>query len=59
VITAYEDGYVYIHDPDQYFDAEYVGVISRVHIPIPEHQFTKISRWGSDRLSASVIVYPD
>lgn len=59
VVTAYEDGYVYIHDPDQYHNAEYVGVVSRVHIPIPEDQFTKISRWGSDRLSAAVIVYPD
>jgi ribosomal protein S18 acetylase RimI-like enzyme len=59
VVTAYEDGYVYIHDPDQYHNAEYVGVISRVHIPIPDDQFTKISRWGSDRLSASVIIYGD
>lgn len=59
VVTAYEDGYVYIHDPDQYHNAEYTGVVSRVHIPIPEDQFVKISRWGKDRLSAAVIIYSD
>lgn len=57
VVTAYDDHFVYIHDPDQYHNAEYVGVISRVHIPIPEDQFLKISRWGGDRLSAAVVVY--
>ena len=57
VVTAYEDGFVYIHDPDQYHNAEYIGVASRVHIPIPDDQFVKISRWGSHRLSAAVIVY--
>jgi ribosomal protein S18 acetylase RimI-like enzyme len=56
VVTAYDDGFVYIHDPDQYH-AEHVGVISRVHIPIPEDQFLKISRWGKERLSATVAVY--
>jgi ribosomal protein S18 acetylase RimI-like enzyme len=59
VVTAYDDGYVYFHDPDQYHNSEYVGVISRVHIPIPEDQFVKISRWGADRLSAAVVIYPD
>lgn len=59
VVTAFDEGYVYIHDPDQYHNSEYVGVISRVHIPIPEDQFLKISRWGADRLSAAVIIYPD
>lgn len=57
VVTAYEDGFVYIHDPDQYHNAEYIGVVSRVHIPVPEDQFVKISRWGGDRLSAAVVVY--
>jgi ribosomal protein S18 acetylase RimI-like enzyme len=57
VVTAYEDDFVYIHDPDQYHNSDYVGVVSRVHIPIPEDQFLKISRWGKDRLSAAVVVY--
>lgn len=59
VVTAYDDGYVYIHDPDQYQDSDHAGVVSRVHIPIPDDQFLKISRWGADRLSAAVIVYPE
>lgn len=57
VVTAYEDGFVYIHDPDQ--TGEYEGVISRLHIPIPEDQFLKISRWGRSKISATVVVYPD
>ncbi|MFP5387489.1 MAG: GNAT family N-acetyltransferase/peptidase C39 family protein, partial [Bacteriovoracia bacterium] len=59
IVTAYDDHFVYIHDPDQYHNAEYIGVISRVHIPIPEDQFLKISRWGRDRLSAAVVIYSD
>jgi ribosomal protein S18 acetylase RimI-like enzyme len=59
VVTAYEDHFVYIHDPDQYQNSDYAGVISRVHIPIPEDQFVKISRWGKDRLSAAVVVYSE
>ncbi len=59
VVTAFDDAFVYIHDPDQYHAADHAGVISRVHIPIPEDQFLKISRWGADRLSATVVVYPD
>lgn len=59
VVTAFDDGFFYIHDPDQYHEADHSGVISRVHIPIPDDQFTKISRWGADKLSAAVIVYPD
>jgi ribosomal protein S18 acetylase RimI-like enzyme len=54
-VTAYDDGFVYIHDPDQ--TGEYEGVISRVHIPIPEDQFLKISRWGKAKISATVVVY--
>jgi ribosomal protein S18 acetylase RimI-like enzyme len=56
-VTAYEDGFVYIHDPDQEFEHE--GVISRVHIPIPEDQFLKISRWGKTKTSATVVVYAE
>ncbi len=59
VVTAFEDHFVYIHDPDQYQNSDYAGVISRVHIPIPEDQFLKISRWGKDRLSASVVIYSE
>ena len=56
-VTAYEDGYVYIHDPDQ--EVEHEGLISRLHIPIPEEQFLKISRWGKAKTSATVVVYGD
>lgn len=54
-VTAYEDGFVYFHDPDQEY--EHHGVISRVHIPIPEDQFLKISRWGKAKTSATVVIY--
>lgn len=59
VVTAYDESFIYIHDPDQYHQAEHAGVISRMHIPIPEDQFLKISRWGKDRLSATVSVFRD
>lgn len=56
-VTAYDDGFIYIHDPDQ--TGEHEGVISRLHIPIPEDQFMKISSWGSrgKKISATVVVY--
>lgn len=55
-VTAYDDGFVYIHDPDQ--SGEHEGHISRVHIPIPEDQFMKISRWGRGKtIAATVVVY--
>ena len=56
VVTAYDDHFVYIHDPDQTTDEDHEGVISRVHIPIPEDQFLKISRWGKEKVSAAVVV---
>ncbi len=56
VITAYDDGFIYIHDPEQEWDHE--TVISRVHIPIPEDQFLKITRWGKDKTAAAVVIYP-
>lgn len=59
VVTAYDENFIYIHDPDQYHTAEHAGVTSRVHIPIPEDQFLKISRWGKDRLSATVVIFKD
>lgn len=55
VVTAYDESFVYIHDPDE--EGDHSGVISRVHIPIPEDQFLKISRWGKDKLAATVVVY--
>ena len=58
VITAYDDHFIYIHDPDQTSTEEHEGVISRVHIPIPEDQFLKISRWGKDKVSAAVVIFP-
>ena len=57
VVTAFDDGFVFIHDPDQ--DVEHEGVISRVHIPIPEDQFIKISRWGQAKTAATVVVYSE
>ncbi len=59
IVTAYDESFIYIHDPDQYQTSEHLGVISRVHIPIPIDQFLKISRWGRDKLAAMVVVYPD
>lgn len=59
VVTAYDEHFVYIHDPDQFHASDFAGVESRMHIPVPEDQFLKISRWGSDRLSATVVVFAD
>jgi ribosomal protein S18 acetylase RimI-like enzyme/predicted double-glycine peptidase len=56
-ITAYDDHFLYIHDPDQVTPGEYQGVINRMHIPIPEEQFLKVSRWGKDKVSATVVIY--
>lgn len=55
VVTAYDGDFLYIHDPDQ--TGQHEGVISRLHIPIPEEQFLKISRWGKDKVSATVVVF--
>jgi ribosomal protein S18 acetylase RimI-like enzyme len=57
VVSAFEDNFVYIHDPNQYHQSEHVGVVGRINIPIHENQFLKISRWGKDRLSAVVVIY--
>ncbi|HXH30308.1 MAG TPA: GNAT family N-acetyltransferase/peptidase C39 family protein [Bacteriovoracaceae bacterium] len=57
IVTAYDESFVYIHDPDQDTPEEHEGVISKVHIPIPEDQFLKISRWGKEKVSAAVVVY--
>lgn len=59
VVTAYDDSFIYIHDPDQEDPEEHRGMISRVHIPIPDDQFLKITRWGKDKISATVVIYPD
>jgi ribosomal protein S18 acetylase RimI-like enzyme len=56
VITAYDDGFVYIHDPDQDDEDQHEGIISKAHIPIQEEQFLKIARWGSSKISAAVVV---
>lgn len=58
LVTTYDDNFLYIHDPDQTTPEEFEGVISRVHIPIPEDQFLKISRWGKEKVSATVVIYP-
>jgi uncharacterized protein YvpB len=55
VVTAYDDHFIYIHDPGP--DVEHAGVISRVHIPVPEEQFIKISRWGKAKIAAAVVIY--
>lgn len=59
VVTAYDDHFIYIHDPDEVTSDERAGVIDRLHVPIPEDQFLKISRWGKDKLAATVVVYGD
>lgn len=57
LVTAYDDDFVYIHDPDQ--EGEHETVISRVHIPIPEDQFLRISRFGKAKIAATVAVYSE
>lgn len=59
VITAYDDHFIYVHDSDQEEEGEYAGVISRVHIPIPKEHFLTASRWGKDKISATVVLYGD
>lgn len=57
IVTAYDDNFVYIHDPDYDEPEEHTGVVNRMHIPIHEDQFLKITRFGKDRFSATVMVY--
>ncbi len=57
VVTAYDESFVYIHDPDQDVPGEHTGMISKAHIPIQEDQFLKISRWGKDKVTAVVVIY--
>lgn len=60
VITAYDENFVYIHDPDQSTPEEHEGLmISRVHLPVPREKFLKVSRWGKEKISAAVVVYRD
>ena len=61
IVTACDDQFIYIHDPDRNDDEneeeEHKGVINRMHIPIPNDQFLKVSRLGKDRMSATIVVY--
>jgi len=57
LVTAYDEHFIYIHDPDQVTPGEYQGVIGRMHLPISKEQFLKVSRWGKERMSATVAVY--
>ncbi len=57
VVTAYDEHFVYIHDPDQDISGEHEGLISKTHIPVPEDQFIKALRWGKDAMSATVVVF--
>jgi hypothetical protein len=57
IVTAHDEDFIYIHDPDQ--TGEYEGVISRVHIPIAVEQFFRTTRFGKARISATVVVFPD
>jgi ribosomal protein S18 acetylase RimI-like enzyme len=54
-ITAYDNEFIYFHDPDQSGPME--DIVSRLHVPISEEQFLKISHWGKAKMSAAVIVY--
>jgi ribosomal protein S18 acetylase RimI-like enzyme/predicted double-glycine peptidase len=56
IVTAYDDSFVYIHDPDQDLEDLRDGVIGRTHIPISTDQFIKISRWGKAKVSATVVI---
>ncbi len=56
IITAADDHFIFIHDPDQTADDGHEGVISRVHIPIPNDQFMKISSWGKGKVSAAIVI---
>ncbi len=59
VMTAFDEQFIYFHDPDQEDKDIKAGVIGRVHIPIPQDKFLKISRWGKDKVSATVVIYGD
>ena len=54
-ITAYDKHFIYFHDPDQTGPSE--GIVSKLHIPIKNEQFLKISRWGKNNISAAVVIY--
>ena len=57
VVTAYDDHFIYIHDPDQDDPGADKIVVEKAHIPIPEDQFIKATRWGKDRMCATVVIY--
>ncbi len=57
VVSAYDEHFVYIHDPDQDKSEEHEGLISKTHIPVPEDQFIKATRWGKEKMSATVVVF--
>lgn len=57
LVTAYDDSFVYFHDP--YEGEEHQSVSGRVHIPIQEQQFLKVTRFGKHKIAAAVVVYSD
>jgi ribosomal protein S18 acetylase RimI-like enzyme len=57
VITAYDDHFIYLHDPDQDTPGHHTGVIAKVHVPVPQDQFLKISRWGKEKMGAAVVIH--
>lgn len=55
VVGAFEDGLVYIHDPDEVDDE--LGIQDEnIFIPIAESEFIKMAQYGAHHLSAVVLV---
>ncbi len=59
IVTAYDDHFIYIHDPDSEDVKKHEQVVGRIHTPITKDQFLKTSRWGKNKMSAAVVVYKD
>lgn len=55
VVAAFEEGHVYIHDPDE-VDDELKIQDENVFIPIPEREFIDMAHYGSNHLSAVVLL---
>lgn len=56
VVTGFDDGFVYAHDP--YIDRDEVDKEPdpTIHVPIPRHEFERMTRYGKAALQAALLV---
>ncbi len=57
VVTAMDDRYIYIHDPEIDED-EHKTILDTQYVPIPRQRFARMARYGQNHLRAAVVIYP-